>query len=101
MQNIEILLDECRGINIPRDFVNEFHLDLWDGINPDDVKICLAGDTIENECYWDAWHDICDNATYTEDGQTWHLWQDGCLFAINYDALSDEEYLEFFGEARD
>jgi hypothetical protein len=54
------------------------------------------------EEYWDAWTDVCDNASYTDsDGYIWNLHQDGDLWAICQELMTDEEYLGFYGEERE
>lgn len=97
--NIELLLSDARGIYIPRDFVSENDPAQW-GIDADDEdwETCHNPD---DEWYWEAWASICDKAQYTKDGKVWALHQDGDLFAVAWDELTDEEYKDFTGEARD
>ena len=80
---IELLLDGCRGIYTPKDFCENFGG--WSGIDDSDNKCCLAGP--DEEWYWEAWDNICQNATYTDsiNGAKWGLWQDGDLFAVRID----------------
>lgn len=88
LANIEILLDSNRGIYIPRDFVNGFDMKYW-GISEYLAQECSDPD---NENYWDAWNDILDKAKYkAEDGRVFNLYQDGDLYAICWNALTDEE----------
>jgi hypothetical protein len=94
INSITLLLDDCRGIYIPRDFAN-FDLTDWDGIDPDDIEICKQPD---HEYYWDAWQNILDHAKHKKHGHS--LYQDGSLWAVNYDTITDDEYKEFFGEDR-
>lgn len=75
----ELLLDACRGIYIPRDFV-ECGATNW-GVVPHDEKILLAGP--EHGAYWDAWDAVLEEAEYVdENGTHWSLYQDGDLWAI-------------------
>lgn len=90
---LALLLDDCRGTYIPRDFVTNFDLTQWDGIDSDDIAICKD---INHEYYWDAWQNILDNAIFINGGH--RLYQDGALWAINYDTINKQEYKEFFGE---
>jgi len=93
---LALLLDECRGTYIPRDFVTEFYLDQWSGISEDDIETCKDP---ESDGYWDAWNDILDNAVHIESGN--RLYQDGSLWAINYERISKQQYKEFFGEDKE
>lgn len=94
---LELLLDDCRGIYIPRDFCQFENLADWGLADNDNVDICLAGP--DHEYYWEAWQAILDNAKHTIYGHS--LYQDGSLWAINYDTISNEQYKEFFGEDRE
>jgi hypothetical protein len=64
----------------------------------DDLMTVLQGP--DHEWYYDAWDSILTRASFTRDGNTWALWQDGDLFLVCDDLLSDDEYREFFGESR-
>jgi hypothetical protein len=86
---IKLLLDECRGIYIPRDFAANF--DGWQGISADDEAILLDPD---HEYYWEAWDEVLgirgDGACYIDEhGHKWTLYQDGDLFAVRDDAEID------------
>lgn len=98
---IEILLDDHRGIYIPRDFIRNYVEGHWQG----EVK----GMTVENqnilmnpehEHYWEAWDEVRRDCRLVDtQGNEWYLWQDGGLFAIRSDLEEhEEEYREFFGE---
>lgn len=92
-ENVEILLSDARGIYIPRDFVQGFDLSKWSGISESDVEILQNP---ENEWYWDAWESVLNNARFaTDDGRVFTLWQDGDLFAICYESMTDEEKQNF------
>lgn len=92
MSGIAILLNDHRGVYIPRDFVRNFTN--WNGISEENKTIIEAGPTAD--LYWDAWQDMLDNATYTDENKnTWHLYQDGDLFAICYDLLTEEDKSNF------
>ena len=95
MNAIELLLSDARGVYIPRDFVESFDLTRW-GLDPDswDVQTCAKGPD-GNEHYWDAWTQILDRAEYRHDGNVWRLHQDGDLWAICYELMTDEEKSNF------
>ena len=91
---VELLLSDARGHNIPRDFIANFDITLW-GIDPEswEANTCAAGP--EEEGYWDAWAEICDQAEYKQGEYVWVLHQDGDLWAICYDLMADEEKRNF------
>lgn len=85
---VVILLSDARGIYIPRDFVQGFHMDLWH-VSEHDAEICQDPD---NEWYWEAWYNIIDNAFMLDKhGNKYQLYQDGDLWAYCFDLMSDEE----------
>lgn len=93
LDNVEILLSDARGIYIPRDFVQRFDLTRWSGITESDVEILQNPD---NEFYWEAWESVLNNARFTaDDGRVFSLCQDGDLFAICYEMMTDEEKHNF------
>lgn len=78
----ELLLDDHRGIYIPRDFAINFETKQW-GVDAEDVAILFAGP--DHELYWETWDNVMRNAEYTDEkGRVWHLFQDGPLFAVIY-----------------
>lgn len=92
---ISILLDSARGPYIPRDFVTGFDISKFQGVNPQDVETCKNPDC---EWYWNSWGSILDNARYVEDERVFTLHQDGDLFIVCFDELSEEEKSNFFGD---
>src|ERR1700681_2565627 len=89
---VALLLSDARGQYIPRDFVTGFDLSRWEGITPANIEACSDP---ENEWYWDNWTSICDNATFTENGHVWRLSQDGDLWAMCFELMSNEEKKNF------
>lgn len=93
MENVNLLLSDARGVFIPRDFVEGFDLTKWEGIKHDDAEICKNPD---HDWYWEAWETILSNAQYVHtDGRVFHLYQDGDLWALCYDSMSEEEKRNF------
>ena len=95
LRAIELLLDGSRGFYIPRDFVEgtliggEFG---WQGITEENVKDLSEPD---NEWYWDTWETVLNNATYISAcGKKYTLYQDGDLFAICFDMLTETERVD-------
>ena len=92
MEAIEIYADSSRGQYIPQYFA-ESYAEGWN-VSAEDIATLLRGP--DEEFYWDAWVSVLDSATFdTEEGQ-YILHQDGDLFAICIEKLTDEERNEFF-----
>ena len=97
---IKCILDSNRGVYIPQNFVDDFDLSKFDGIEEDDIAVCKSGP--DHEWYWDSWTAILDNASYTdEDGIKWILHHDADLFLVAPSELSDEDFENFFEVPRD
>lgn len=102
MSAVILILSDARGIYIPRDFItNEFgeidasHCAAW-GLTEEDKEWWQDASNPENEYYWDAWDWILDNAEFVdEEGDKYQLWQDGDLWAICYDKMTEEEKRNF------
>jgi hypothetical protein len=98
---IQILINDSWGIYIPQRFTENFPAELW-GIDPesDDWKTIAAGPEAEN--YWEAWDSILDKAKHVESetgncpGVVWTLYQNGDLWAVAYDEMTEPEREEFF-----
>lgn len=94
MSGLHLLISDSNGVYIPQIFATRF--ENW-GVKPLDAALLAGGP--QTEFYWDAWQDILDAASYTdENGNEWRLWQDGDLWAWCEELMSDEELLNFFGE---
>jgi hypothetical protein len=89
----QLLLCDSHGIYIPK---------LWSwGISEDDcedlsvkwedVKVCQSGP--DAELYWESWQNICDSASWEENGSEWRLLQSGDLWAVKEDVEIPEEWL--------
>lgn len=100
-------LDDHRGQYIPRDFAKSFADRARDvhGVSDEEWAILERGpdggmdsDIPEgefNDFYWDAWQDVCDNATVTSMGITYHVYQDGACWLIP-DGMEWSDSLDFF-----
>lgn len=91
-EKITLLLNSTRGQFIPRDFVTGFDLSKFAGIPSAVAEECKNP---EHEEYWDAWNAILYNASYIEDGRVFKLHQDGDLWLVCWDELTDEEKRNF------
>ena len=96
LQAINLLLSDCRGVKIPQDFYNNFDLKKW---HIKKSYFLNSLDDCSSENYWRAWEEVLNNAYYLDDkGNKFVLYQDGDLFGICYEIMTDSERLEFFGE---
>lgn len=90
-----LFVDSHWGIYVPQRFAEivtaKGHRDLVTGVSPEDWEILMAGP--EHEYYWDTWDDVLDNARVG----AFHLHQDGDLWLVDWDAMTDEEREEFAG----
>ena len=97
---VTLILSDARGVYIPRDFVtdnyNEIAVDhcrAW-GITDKDATILASGP--DHEFYWGTWDTVLSNAQYTdEEGNKYFLSQDGNLWALCYERMTDEEKSNF------
>jgi len=96
MNKINLLVSDANGIYVPQVFAKNFDLSLWNNIDEDDLATIESGP--ETEHYWDAWQNILESAEYINQGRVFKLHQDGDLWAIAYDELSEEERSSFFGD---
>lgn len=93
LNSIELLLSDSRGQYIPRDFVQGFDLTKFTGISEWQIEQCQNP---ENESYWEAWGNILDNAEHTDEkGNIFKLYQDGDLWLICFEQMTNEEKQNF------
>ncbi len=89
----ELLFDSNRGTTIPRDFAREINRKSVTGVSDRDYAILEAGDTAENESYWDVWASVEDNAELTgDDGVKYSLstTDNGDVFLVPVGMVYDE-----------
>ena len=92
MSGISLLLSDARGVYIPRDFVDNFDLDKWHVDN----KYTYLLSSPNNEWYWDYWDVVCSIAYFVDEyNNKWRLCQNGDLWAICYELMTDEERVNF------
>lgn len=98
MSGVSILLSDSNGIYIPK-FFAEHMAEGWTGGSEYDLSVLKSGP--EAESYWEVWDWYLTYASHVDkNGKTWRLYQDGDLFAICDELMSDEEYKNFYGEDR-
>ena len=92
MNAIQLLLSDARGVYIPRDFCQNFDLCQWH--IKEDYQDILSNPN--NEFYWDHWDVVCSIAYFVdESGNKWILLQEGDLWAVCYELMTDEEKYNF------
>lgn len=106
-KGLKLLLPDSHGQYIPQIFCQHHDPVQWglpaldsEGLSPDeDWVACLIGP--DHEWYWDAWGAILDKTKHIDlDGNVWCLYQEGDLWAVCDQLMTDEEYAEFFGVCR-
>ena len=96
LQAINLLLSNSSGVKIPQDFYNNFDLEKW---HIKKSYFLNNLNIVHSENYCRAWEEVLNNAYYLDDdGNKFVLYQDGDLFGICYEIMTDSERLEFFGE---
>lgn len=102
--NALILFSDCsRGVYIPKHFAESVDRSKISGIDLSDLDYMIECDPHgdNSDLYWETWDNVLFNCVVTDDHDNdYHLWQDGDLFLICYDLMSDEEFINFFGEER-
>ena len=90
---IALLLNSARGVYIPQNFVECVDADEWH-LSEYDVKELSD---YNNDFYWDAWNSVLDTAYFVDGpGNKWTLSQDGDLWALCFELMTEEE-LDNFG----
>jgi len=80
------MLDEVRGLHIPKAFINMVDPEAWD-IGMDQAEDLQDP---EGEYYWDTWDEVLMSASFKDrHGQLWTLHQDGGLWAVPADATKE------------
>ena len=102
MNAVILIFSDARGIYIPRDFVCDKYDEIaWDhceawGLTKDNAEYWQDAANPDSESYWEAWEWILINAEYKAgNGDKYHLHQDGDLWGICYDKMTEEEKHNF------
>ena len=101
MSNAVVLFsDSSRGDYIPRHFAESIDRNCVDTIKHGKQLDFLANaNPYETEAYWDTWQIILDKLVITTDDEAVYvLHHDGDLWALNLEAMDDEEKRNFFGD---
>ena len=88
-------LDSARGQYIPRDFAQIIKRSFVSGVSDDLLNSLAKDDSNEGEFYWEDWHTVLNNALIVYDGVEYCLYHDGDLWLINFDAMTEQERINF------
>ena len=101
MSGLMLLCADSYGVYVPETFSKRFDPAKW-GFQESDWAWETISSGPDTDGYWDAWNDILNKASYKDDkGRVWSLHQDGDLWAVCVELMTDEEYEGYFGEKRD
>jgi hypothetical protein len=85
-----LLLNDARGIYIPRDFTSHVGRDNVTGVSDEDWATLAAGP--DSEHYWETWDDVLSGAVVTSTTHVkYRLNQDGDLWLIPVGMEWDDE----------
>ena len=91
MQNIECIVNSAHGVFVPMVFAQTVNRGLLYGVSNETLDYLAKEESMEDDYFWDTWDSVLNNARITHNGKTYHLHQDGDLFAIDWDNLTEEE----------
>ncbi len=91
---VNFLINDANGVYIPRVFLQMQNIRGW-GLDPESwaVQTCWAGP--DTDGYWDAWDEILRTAEQKIGEDTYRLYQEGDLWALCYERMTDEEKTNF------
>ena len=78
-----LYINDAHGIYVPKVFVEKSKAEnlKFEGVDDNVLAELLIGP--DHEHYWDAWDEVCRNATViTQDGVTYSIFQDGDCWLI-------------------
>lgn len=89
---IILFCNNASGIYIPQRFAQEIKRDLVVGIEPDFLEHLLDP---EGENYWSDWDHVLNYCQVKNGDNTWILFQDGDLWLLDLDRMTEEEKQNF------
>lgn len=89
---IILFCNNASGIYIPQRFAQEIKRDLVVGIEPDFLDHLLDPD---GENYWSDWGHVLNYCQVKNGDNTWILFQDGDLWLLDLDRMTEEEKQNF------
>ena len=96
MQNIECIVDSRHGVFVPMVFAQTVNRALLSGVDAETLDYLAKEESVEDVDFWDVWDSVLNNARIAHNGKIYHLHQDGDLFIIDWDNLTEDES-EAFG----
>lgn len=101
MSGMSLLITDAHGVYIPRMFAQFYEASDW-GFTEDSKDWETVVNGPDTEWYWESWDELLSRASYKDkNGNVWSLHQDGDLWAVCVDLMTDEEYEGYFGEPRE
>jgi len=95
---LQLLVNDSHGVYVPIVFAQSYDRKEW-GLTKTDLIPLKKGP--EHEWYWEAWDSVLNKAEHKDkDGNVWTLHQDGDLWAVCPELMTNEEYEDFFGEIK-
>ena len=91
MENVKCIVDGTNGVFVPMVFAQTVNRALLSGVDAETLDYLAKEESVEDVDFWDAWDSVLNNARITHNGKIYHLHQDGDLFAIDWDNLTEEE----------
>ena len=95
MRNVECIVNGAHGVFVPMVFAQTVNRALLSGVTTEDLDYLAKDGSIEDDGFWDIWDSVLNNAHITHNGKIYHLSQDGDLFAIAWDNLTEDEKYNF------
>mgnify|MGYP000353744861 CR=1 FL=1 len=95
-QGLILFSDSSRGVYIPKHFAEDVKRQYVTGIDLSELDYLLDNDYCDDN-FWDHWIYVLNNCTVTDDdGNVYSLYQDGDLWLVCDELMTDEEKENFF-----
>lgn len=89
-----LFCDSVSGVFIPQRFANEIDRQYVKGISSEYLDFLANADLNDPddlENYWQVWDKVLQQCTIEKDGDCWALFQDGYLWLLDYNRMTEEE----------
>lgn len=98
MKAIRLLVDSNQGVYVPKTFATHCKEWGWQGVSDEDLACLIEGPI--PDLYWETWDDVLGKAFLMDGDKRYTLHQDGDLWAVCGDLMSNEEYANFFNDMK-
>ena len=95
MQNIECIVDSLHGVFVPMVFAQTVNRALLSGVSEETLDYLAKKESVKDDWFWEEWDSVLNNARIAHNGKIYHLHQDGDLFVIDWDNLTEDESKAF------